>query len=216
GFGHRIDVAHVEQQAVDLIRRSLILNQLGNSADARGNRGNAAGHGFESGQAEGLHLAGHQHQVGQRKEFVDVVLLADEVNAVLDPELESEILGGAAVGAIADEHKPRGHSGSNAGEDFDDVLNALDRSEVGEMNEEALVRSGEAWSHSGDELRIANVDVAVDEVLDDFNLGGDAEGLAGAVAEIAGDGGDTIGFDDAESGDRQVGVIESHEGDVGA
>ena len=51
----------------------------------------------------------------------------------------------------------------------------------------------------GDEFRVADVDVAVDEVADDFDLGGDAEDLAGAVAEIAGDGGDAVGLVDAEA-----------------
>ncbi len=125
-----------------------VLNELGDAADASGDGGDAAGHGFESGEAEGFHLAGHEHQVGEREELVDVVLLADEVDAVLNVVFAREIFGDAAVGAVADEHEAGGHGFGDAGEDLDDVLNALDGAEVGEVDEEALVRvrrSGGAW-----------------------------------------------------------------------
>ena len=62
-----------------------------------------------------------------------------------------------------------------------------------------LVGRGEARAHGGDELGFADVEVAVDEVADDFDLGVDAEGLAGAVAQVAGDGGDAVGLLDAEA-----------------
>ncbi len=68
----------------------------------------------------------------------------------------------------------------------------------------------------GDVGGVADVDVAVDEVADDFDVGGDAEGFAGAVAEVGGDGGDAVGLLDAEAGDGEVGAVEADEGDVGA
>ncbi len=74
---------------------------------------------------------------------------------------------------------------------------ALDGAEVGEVDEKFLIGSGEAGAHGGDQVGLADVDVAVDEVADDFDLGGDAEELAGAVAEVAGDGGDAVGLCDA-------------------
>ncbi len=92
-----------------------VVDQFGDAAYAGGDGGNAAGHGFERGEAEGLHLAGHEHEVGEGEELVDVVLLADEVDAVLDVELEGEVLGGAAVGAVADEHEARGHGARRRG-----------------------------------------------------------------------------------------------------
>ncbi len=99
----------------------------------------AAGHGFEGGEAEGLHLGGHEHEVGEGEELVDVVLLAEEVDAVGDAEVRGEVLGGGAVGAVADEHEAGGHGGGDAGEDFDDVGDALDGAEVGEVDEEFFV-----------------------------------------------------------------------------
>ncbi len=133
-----------------------------------------------------------------------------------DVVFAGEIFGDAAVGAVADEQEARGHGFGDAGEDFDDVLNALDWAEVGEVDEEALVGFGKAGAHGGDELGVADVDVAVDEVADDFDLGVDVEGLAGAVAEVGGDGGDAVGLLDAEFRDGKVGAVEADEGDVGS
>src|SRR6185312_6743190 len=131
---HGIDVADLEEKAV-----LSIVDQLRHAAYAGGDSGNAARHGFERGKAEGLHLAGHEHQIGKREEFVDVVLLADEVNAILYIKLQREVLGGAAVGTIADQHQPHGHGSGDAGKDLHDILNALDGAEVGEMDEKPLV-----------------------------------------------------------------------------
>jgi anti-sigma regulatory factor (Ser/Thr protein kinase) len=58
--GHAVDVADFEEQAVDAV-----VDELGDAADAGGDGGNAAGHGFERGEAEGLHLGGHEHEVGE-------------------------------------------------------------------------------------------------------------------------------------------------------
>ncbi len=75
---------------------------------------------------------------------------------------------------------------------------------------------GEAGAHGGYFCGVADVDVAVDEVADDFDLGLDVEGFAGAVAEVGGDGGDAVGLLDAELGYREVGAVEADEGDVRA
>ena len=99
GGGHAFDVADLEEKAVDAV-----VDELGDAAYAGGDGGDAAGHGFEGGEAEGLHLAGHEHEVGEREELVDVVLLAEEVDAVGDAVSHGEVLGGGAVGAVADEH----------------------------------------------------------------------------------------------------------------
>ena len=72
---HAVHVAHRIEQAGDAI-----VDQLRHSADAGGDGGNLAGHGFKSSQAEGLQLAGHQQHIGQRQQLVDALLLAQEVN----------------------------------------------------------------------------------------------------------------------------------------
>jgi hypothetical protein len=211
GVGHGFDVADREEEAV-----GVMLDEFGDSADTGGDGGDAAGHGFESGEAEGLHLRGHEHEVGEGEELVDVVLLAEEVDAVLDVEGSGEEFSGWAVGAVADEHEASGHGAGDSGEDFDDVGDALYGAEVGEVDEEFFVRGGVAGAHGGDEFGLADVDVAVDEVSDDFDLGGDVEGFAGAVAEVAGDAGHAVGLGDSETGDGEVGGVEADEGDVGS
>jgi hypothetical protein len=209
GLGHAFDVADREEAAVDAV-----VDELGDAADAGGDGGDAAGHRFEGGEAEGLHLAGEEHEVGEGKELVDVVLLAEEVDAVLDAELEGETLGGGAVGAVADQQQAGGDGAGDAGKGLDDVKNAFDRPEVGEMDEELFLGTGELRAHGGDQLGIADVDVAVDEVADDLDLAVDGEGLAGAVAEMAGDGGDAVGLGDAEAGDGEIRPVLADEGDV--
>ena len=211
GFGHGFGVAYFEEETV-----VAVVNELWDATDSGGDRRDAAGHGFERGEAEGLHLAGHEHQVCEGEELVDVVLLAYEVDAVLHVVFAGEVFGYAAVGAVADEQKTCRHGFGDAGEDGDDVLDAFDWAEVGEMDEEAFVGFGEAGTHRGDEFGGADVDVAVDEVADDFDLGVDVKGFAGAVAKVSGDGGDAVGLLDAELGDGKVGAVEADEGDVGA
>jgi len=211
GLGHGFDVAYAEESTVDAV-----FDQLGHAADAGGDGGDAAGHGFEGGEAERLHLAGHQHEVGEGEELVDVVLLAEEVDAVLNAVADGEVLGLGAVGAVADEEQAGGDDGGDAGEGLDDIQNALDGAEVREMDEEFFVGQGEAGAHGLDEFGAADVDVAVDEIADDLDLAVNGEGLAGAVAEMGGDGGDAVGLGDAKAGDGEIAAVLADEGDVGA
>src|ERR1700679_3419285 len=106
--------------------------------------------------------------------------------------------------------------GGAAGEGLDDVEDALDRGEVGEMDEQAFAGLGEARALLGYQLRVADVEVAVDEVADDFDVAGDAEVDAGLVAEIGGDAGDAVGLGYSEFCDGEVGAVEAYQGDVGA
>ena len=59
---------------------------------------------FERGQAKGFHLAGHQHEVCDREQLVNIILLAEKVNPVSYTEAESEHFGLRAVGGVAHEH----------------------------------------------------------------------------------------------------------------
>ena len=60
--GHGFDIADFKEQAV-----AAVVDKLRDAADAGTNGGNAARHRFERGEAEGLHLAGQQHEVGERE-----------------------------------------------------------------------------------------------------------------------------------------------------
>jgi len=83
------------------------------------------------------------------------------------------------------------------------------------LDDDFFVRLGEAWALLGYELGISGVEVAVDEVADDFDVAGNVESLISAVAKIAGDSGDAVGLVDAELGDGKVAAVEANEGDVG-
>ena len=102
---HGVDVADLAEDAV-----FAVFNQLGHAAYAGGDGGHAAGHGFERGEAEGFHLRRHQHEIGEWQELVDVILLAEKVDAILDAELAREVLGGGALGG-----RRRSASGGRAG-----------------------------------------------------------------------------------------------------
>jgi len=98
GSGHCFYIAYGEEQAIDAV-----VDEFGYSSDAGGDGGCLASHGFEGGEAEGLHLAGHEHEVGEGKEFVNAVLLAEEVDAVVNAEGVGEPFGCGAVGTVSNE-----------------------------------------------------------------------------------------------------------------
>ena len=76
---------------------------------------------------------------------------------------------------------------------------ALDGAEVGEVDEEASSGWAKRGAHGGERfVRDWRVDVAVDEVGDDFDLAGDAEVATVSSFEVAGDGGDAVAFLDGE------------------
>jgi len=64
-----------------------VLDHFRHSSRARGNRHHFAGHAFQCRQAEGFQFARHQHHIGDRQLFPDLILLAEKqyvlVNALL-------------------------------------------------------------------------------------------------------------------------------------
>ncbi len=150
GVGHGVDIADGEEEAVaggavlpiavagisatwiaiTWIAGAGIVDEFGNTAYAGGDGGDAAGHGFEGGEAEGFHLGGHDEEVGEGEKLVDVLLFAEEVDVVANTEASGEVFGGGAVGAVADEHKAGRHGAGDAGKDFDNVGDTLDGAEV--------------------------------------------------------------------------------------
>ena len=68
--GGGFDVAGFDEIAVDAV-----LDDFGDAADVGGDDRDFAGHGFESGEAEGFELRRHQEKIGDGELFVDTVLL---------------------------------------------------------------------------------------------------------------------------------------------
>ena len=65
-------------------------------------------------------------------------------------------------------------------------------------------------------LRRAGVEIAVDEIGDDFDGALDVEFFDGLVEEILGDGGDAVALLDGEFGDGEIAAVAADESDVGA
>ena len=72
------------------------------------------------------------------------------------PMSRGEVFGGRALGAVADEEQARGKFFGDAREDGDDVEDALDGAEVGEMHEKALVGLSVAGALARDEFGVAD------------------------------------------------------------
>ncbi len=104
----------------------------------------------------------------------------------------------------------------DAGEDFDNILNALDRTEVREVNEEPLVGFSEARTHGGDYSGLRTYTSQLTKLRMTSISEVDVEGFAGAVAQIGGDGGDAVRLLDAELCDGQIGAVEAYQCNVGA
>ena len=119
GFAHFLKPAAIVQQADCALRHAIhvadrieqtgvaIVDEFRNAADPSSDGGNLAGHGFQRRQSERLECAGHEHKVGERKQLVDAILLAEETDAVLNPKVVRQPLGCRAVGPVADQNQMR-------------------------------------------------------------------------------------------------------------
>jgi hypothetical protein len=129
--GHGVDIADGEEPA-----GHAVFDQLRHSTDPGGDGGNLAGHGFQRRQAEGLQFAGHEHQVGDRQQFVHPLLFAQEVDPVLDALAVGQPLRRGAVRSVAHHQQARRHLLRDAGKDLDHIEDALDRTEVRKMEQD--------------------------------------------------------------------------------
>ena len=76
--GGGFDVAGFHEKTV-----YIVFDNFGDATDVGGDDRDFAGHGFESGEAEGFQLRGKQEEVGAREFGVDLILLAQEVDIFL-------------------------------------------------------------------------------------------------------------------------------------
>ncbi len=106
--------------------------------------GNLAGHGLKSGEAEGFEFAGHQKQIGEREQFVDTLLLAEEVDALWMPRSWASHSAAERSGPSPIRSNCAGKLAHDAGKDLDHVDDALNRAEVGEVHQDGFVGRGEA------------------------------------------------------------------------
>src|SRR5260370_2610822 len=144
-----------------------MLDNFGDAADVGGDNGDLAGHGFKGGESEGFELGGKQEKIGGGKFFVDRILFAKEEDIFLEAMFADEVFGGATIGTVADEDELGGHFSPDEGEDFHDVGEALDGSEIGKVHEDgfAVVSPLCCETFGGGSI----VKIAVHEIGNDFD-----------------------------------------------
>src|SRR5882724_1473129 len=191
-----------------------MLDDFGDAADVGGDDGNFTRHGFQGGEAEGFELRGKKEEIGGGEFLVDVVLLAKEENVLLDFFLADEVFGGAAVRAVADKDELGGHFGADEGKNFDGVGEALDGAEIGEVHEDGFTIGGPLSGETF--VGGAIVEVAVDEIGDDFDRALDVELFDSLVEQIARDGGDAVALFDGKACDGEIAAVAPDESDVRA
>ena len=189
-----------------------MLDDFGHASDVGGDDGNFAGHGFEGGEAEGFELRGKQKKIGGGELFVDVVLFAEEENVLLKFFLTDEVFGGAAVRAVADQDEFGGHFGADNRENFNDVGEALNGTEIREVHEDGFAVGRPLGRKTF--VGRAVVEIAVHEIGNDFDGALDVELFDRLIEEIAGDGGDAVALLDGKLGDGEIAAVAADEGDV--
>ena len=78
----------------------------------------------------------------QRNQPLHVVLLPQKANVFGDFQFASQMLGRAAIGAIADHQEMGGHLFSNFRKNADAIQHALDRAEIRHVDQEFFRRLG--------------------------------------------------------------------------
>jgi len=139
-------------------------------------------------------------------------LFAEEVDVLLELLLADEIFGSAAFRTVADQDEFGGHSCSDLREDFDAIGDPFYRAKIGEVHENRFAAGRPFFALC--ETGFARVQIAIDEIRDDFDGALDVEVPDGLIEEIFGDGGDAVALLDGKSGDREIRTIAADQGDV--
>ena len=211
--GHPVHVAHLVEQP-----GHAVVDQLRHSTHARGYGGNLARHRLQSRQAKGLQFAGHQHQVGQREQLVDPLLLAQEANVALNSQVVRQPLGRRALRPVAHQHQPRRNLARHLRKDLHHVHHPFDRPEVGEMHQNCLAGRGQMTPRRGPRSLVFDglIQVAVDEVRNHLDGPRHAEVLHCFLLEVLGDAGHAVALLDGVAGNGQVAAVQAYQRDVGA
>src|SRR6266566_4224388 len=191
-----------------------MLDHFGHAAGVCANDGNFAGHGLERREAEGFKLRGKQEKVRGGQLLINGVLLAEKEDVFLELVLAYKILGGAAVGAVADEHELGGHFRPHKCKDLDGIGEALDGTEVRKVHENRLAVGcpvrGKAFVGG------AAVQIAVHKVRNDFDGAFDVELFQRFAKQVAGNAGNAVALLDGKLGDGKIAAVAADERDVRA
>ena len=95
----------------------------------------------------------------------------------------------------------------------DHIQHPFYRAKVGDVSEEKFIRSREGGAPRL-RAKLRSEFIRIDEVRDDLDWAACAEEPQGFAGKLVAHGGDAIGSIQAEAGDFEEGIVESHESDI--
>ena len=131
------------------------------------------------------------------------MLLASELDNVLQTGLGEALLERSAIGSIANHDEARRQPRANAPKNLEHGPDALDRAEIRRVHDHVLDAAGEQpMAKLGH--RLPAVDLAVQEVRDDANVSSDTQRRNRVRTQAVRDRGDAMRLLDRESHDARV------------
>ena len=126
--------------------------------------------------------AGQQEDIGDGNELFDVFLLPQKVDLAFDPMVPREPFCAAAFRPVPCHQQDCRQLALDPGKYLDYVGRSLDRSKVGEVNQNFFSRRCKAFSEIASLGRL--VDIAIYKVVNHVDLVLHAEALVSSVAEV--------------------------------
>ena len=191
-----------------------MLNHLWDPAHGCPDGRHFTGHGFQGCQAKRFQFAGHEHQVGNREFFLDVVELAHEINFLAQAFFVHQPLRVGALRAVSHQQQPRGDLLLYPIKNLDHIAKPLHRTEVRNVYQNALIFIGKLSPAFG-RFGIAHIQVTVHKVVDYLNRVADFKLLNSALLQVVGDGCDSVTHFNGVSSDWKVRAVRAHDGNVG-
>ena len=123
--------------------------------------------------------------------------------------------GSRTIGSVANHQQARRQLADDLREDANHIARALDRPKIGQVHQDLLARLRVA-SAPRRALRLAqwHVNIAVHEIGNDVDRPQRMEFLDRLVPQVSGNGGHAIALIDAEAGNGQIRVVESHQRNI--
>ena len=131
---HRVGIAGRMQEA-----GLAVADHLGQATHSRGDHREATGHRFERGQAEAFLGRRQEEDICRREQRLHVLDLAHDLEVLGQTGVSRQRLGPRALGAVADDHQPRAYPPPDQGKDVDHRVESLDRSQVGDVEQQRVV-----------------------------------------------------------------------------
>src|SRR5437879_2227954 len=197
------------------IPRLAVHHHLREAALAGRHDGDSARHRLERRQPERLALRRQQEQIPTLQQLGDPVDLAEEAHVGTQLQPMHLLLGQVPLGPVTREDEGRRERAPHSREHLDHICDPLDRTKVGHVEQDLVVRRGQRAAARAVRRRVELG--GRDEVGNYADVASGApEGAIGLVPEVLRDRGHAVGLLDRELGDREVRRVLADERDVGA